>query len=70
MDVRRICCGCMLVRMLRCHYATLNLQVKLPGSDAPVVASYVQVRGSIPLLWTELPNLKYKPTKVWGGAEA
>lgn len=22
------------------------------------------VRGSIPLLWTQLPNLKYKPTTV------
>lgn len=27
-----------------------------------VVASYVQVRGSIPLLWSQIPNIKYKPT--------
>ena len=32
----------------------------------PTVASFVQVRGSIPILWTELPNLKYKPTKAIG----
>ena len=25
------------------------------------VASYVQTRGSIPLLWKQSPNLKYKP---------
>eukprot|EP00775_Hariotina_reticulata_P001529 gene1529-1867_t len=27
-----------------------------------VVASYVQCRGSIPLLWSQIPNIKYKPT--------
>ncbi|KAG2437454.1 hypothetical protein HXX76_006104 [Chlamydomonas incerta] len=32
-----------------------------PAGD---LASYVQVRGSIPLLWTQLPNIKYKPTTV------
>ncbi|KXZ54091.1 hypothetical protein GPECTOR_5g196 [Gonium pectorale] len=28
------------------------------------LASFVEVRGSIPLLWTQLPNIKYKPTTV------
>ncbi|MEW5316232.1 MAG: hypothetical protein WDW38_007613 [Sanguina aurantia] len=28
------------------------------------LASYVEVRGSIPLLWTQLPSIKYKPTTV------
>ena len=32
----------------------------------PTVASFVQVRGSIPILWSELPNLKYKPSKAIG----
>jgi hypothetical protein len=31
--------------------------------------SYVIVRGSIPLLWTQLPNIKYKPTTVIAPAE-
>ncbi len=25
------------------------------------LASYVQVRGSIPLVWNQLPNLKWEP---------
>ncbi|RZF41273.1 hypothetical protein LSTR_LSTR010501 [Laodelphax striatellus] len=29
--------------------------------DSAVTASFVQIRGSIPLFWTQLPNLKYKP---------
>ena len=29
--------------------------------DHMVVASYVQIRGSIPLLWTMKPNLKWSP---------
>jgi len=32
--------------------------------SGPVTSSFVQVRGSIPLLWTELPNIKYKPTRL------
>ncbi|GFR47701.1 hypothetical protein Agub_g9454 [Astrephomene gubernaculifera] len=35
--------------------------VSTPGGE---LASYVEVRGSIPLLWTQLPNIKYKPTTV------
>ena len=35
------------------------------SSKAPVVCSFVQIRGSIPLLWSQVPNVKYKPpTKV------
>lgn len=33
------------------------------------VSSYVVVRGSIPLLWTQLPNIKYKPTTVIAPSE-
>ncbi|GBF98164.1 hypothetical protein Rsub_10576 [Raphidocelis subcapitata] len=33
-----------------------------------VLASYVQLRGSIPLIWTQIPNIKYKPpTKLLEG---
>lgn len=33
-----------------------------------VLASYVQLRGSIPLVWTQIPNIKYKPpTKLLAG---
>ncbi|KAG2490107.1 hypothetical protein HYH03_011413 [Edaphochlamys debaryana] len=35
--------------------------LSVPGGDT---ASFVEVRGSIPLLWTQLPNIKYKPTTV------
>ena len=31
------------------------------SSKAPVVCSFVQIRGSIPLLWSQIPNVKYKP---------
>jgi phosphatidylinositol 4-phosphatase len=30
------------------------------GTDSNVHASFVQVRGSVPLLWSQAPNLKYK----------
>lgn len=34
-------------------------------NEGMYVASYVQVRGSIPVLWTQIPNIKYKPpTKI------
>ncbi|CAL8466862.1 g6398 [Coccomyxa elongata] len=39
--------------------------VELTAQGAPrpvVVSSFVQVRGSIPLLWSQIPNIKYKPT--------
>eukprot|EP00877_Chromochloris_zofingiensis_P011352 jgi/Chrzof1/6470/Cz18g12080.t1 len=36
-----------------------------------VLGSYVQVRGSIPLLWTQIPNIKYKPpTKIMEGGDS
>jgi hypothetical protein len=36
--------------------------VTLRGPSGPVTSSFVQVRGSIPLLWSQIPNIKYKPT--------
>lgn len=39
--------------------------VALPGGSE--LASFVEVRASIPLLWTQLPNIKYKPTTVIAG---
>jgi len=36
---------------------------------AGTTMSYVVVRGSIPLLWTQLPNMKYKPTTVIGPSQ-
>eukprot|EP00798_Chlamydomonas_sp_ICE-L_P010765 gene10765-17852_t len=38
------------------------------GSSS-TVASFLQIRGSVPLLWTEMPNMKYKPTRVIAPAE-
>jgi len=44
---------------------TSNAPTKLSRDPKPSVASFVQVRGSIPLLWSQIPELKYKPpTKV------
>jgi len=34
------------------------------SSKAAVVSSFVQVRGSIPLLWSQIPSVKYKPTTL------
>ena len=35
------------------------------GGEAPtIVSSLVIVRGSIPLLWSQIPNIKYKPTTL------
>ncbi|CAD7703814.1 unnamed protein product [Ostreobium quekettii] len=34
------------------------------------VASHVQIRGSIPLLWTQIPNIKYKPPTEMAGRSA
>lgn len=40
---------------------TEQLVVLSDGSNT-VTSSFVQVRGSIPLLWSQIPNIKYKPT--------
>lgn len=40
---------------------TNNAPTKLSRDPRPSVASFVQVRGSIPLLWSQIPELKYKP---------
>lgn len=31
------------------------------SSKPHVLSSFVQIRGSIPLLWSQIPNVKYKP---------
>jgi len=37
--------------------------VELSGAEGGgIVSSFVQIRGSIPLLWSQVPNIKYKPT--------
>jgi len=35
---------------------------RLPRCRAAERAAAAQVRGSIPLLWSQVPNIKYKPT--------
>uniref|UniRef100_A0A7S0URE1 SAC domain-containing protein n=1 Tax=Polytomella parva TaxID=51329 RepID=A0A7S0URE1_9CHLO len=42
------------------NFAETEQILSIGGSQA----SFVQIRGSIPLLWTQLPNIKYKPTTV------
>ena len=36
--------------------------VEVTTPSGTVVSSFVQIRGSIPLLWSQIPNIKYKPT--------
>jgi hypothetical protein len=36
--------------------------VEISGGKGGVISSFVQIRGSIPLLWSQVPNIKYKPT--------
>ena len=45
------------------HVETEQIAEVVVGGDGrkPSVASYVQARGSIPLLWSQAPHLKYKP---------
>ncbi len=39
------------------------VELTAQGSTRPaVVSSFVQIRGSIPLLWSQIPSIKYKPT--------
>ena len=38
--------------------------IEVGGDGPPVVSSFVVVRGSIPLLWSQIPNIKYKPTTL------
>ncbi|KAK9809957.1 hypothetical protein WJX72_002549 [[Myrmecia] bisecta] len=35
--------------------------VVLDAASGGTVSSFVQLRGSIPLLWSQIPNIKYKP---------
>lgn len=36
--------------------------VEVTTPSGTVLSSFVQIRGSIPLLWSQIPNIKYKPT--------
>ena len=38
--------------------------IEVGGDGLPVISSFVVVRGSIPLLWSQIPNIKYKPTTL------
>ena len=38
--------------------------IEVTGGKAPIISSCVVVRGSIPLLWSQIPNIKYKPTTL------
>lgn len=41
------------------------VELTAQGASKPaVVSSFVQVRGSIPLLWSQIPSIKYKPTTL------
>lgn len=35
--------------------------VQIRGTEGGLTASFVQLRGSIPLMWSQIPNIKYKP---------
>lgn len=35
--------------------------IELTGPAGKVLSSFVQVRGSIPIQWSQIPNIKYKP---------
>ena len=36
--------------------------IELSSPKGTVLSSFVQLRGSIPLMWSQIPNIKYKPT--------
>ncbi|KAK9864404.1 hypothetical protein WJX84_006665 [Apatococcus fuscideae] len=36
--------------------------IEFQGPHIGIVACFIQLRGSIPLLWSQLPNIRYKPT--------
>lgn len=36
------------------------VEIKTPKGS--YISAFVQIRGSIPLLWSQIPNIKYKPT--------
>ena len=38
------------------------VQVRNGPDDVGMTSSFVQMRGSIPLMWSQIPNIKYKPT--------
>lgn len=50
-------------------HGSLTTTMSIPHRSLPHQASFVEVRGSIPLLWTQLPNIKYKPNTVIAPSE-
>lgn len=36
--------------------------IEISSPKGKILSSFVQVRGSIPILWSQIPNIKYKPT--------
>lgn len=46
------------------------VEVKADDGSQPLVSSFVQMRGSIPLLWSQIPNIKYKPATELAPLEA
>lgn len=36
--------------------------IEMSSPKGNILSSFVQVRGSIPLMWSQIPNIKYKPT--------
>lgn len=36
--------------------------IEMSSPKGSILSSFVQVRGSIPLMWSQIPNIKYKPT--------
>ena len=53
------CCG---AQGLVANFVETEQLVELQTALGALVSSFVQVRGSIPLLWSQVPNIKYKPT--------
>ncbi len=65
----RVCvCVCVCRTGAVANFAETEQILTIEGPpDHPLAGTttaYVLVRGSIPLLWTQLPNIKYKPTTV------
>lgn len=40
------------------------------GEGGIVTSSFVQLRGSIPIMWSQIPNIKYKPVTQVAPLEA
>ena len=44
--------------------------VEITTPKAKYISAFVQIRGSIPLLWSQIPSVKYKPTTRLAPPEA